>query len=173
MWSSKCAAWATHCHASDSGPNAAYWRAQRDAVKRVDFVYAARLWFKSVGLDAPSRKGAPSVGRFLNRLLGLTLTRQGLLFDYFAAMTDLAVRQARREGKYDEAVMELRGRTVKLVEETVVCPPTAEGGGGKAGAASSATSTSSSESVIEKSAVAISRPSSAWSEDLTRSSPTV
>ena len=38
------------------------------------------------------------------------------------------MRQAKREGKYDEAVAELRGRSVELVDETVVCPPAADGG---------------------------------------------
>ena len=62
----------------------------------------------------------PQVGRFLNRLLGLTIGRQEMLFAFFSNLVDLNVKQARREGKYDEGVLEVKGRSIAIVDETTV-----------------------------------------------------
>ncbi|EGB03273.1 hypothetical protein AURANDRAFT_55617 [Aureococcus anophagefferens] len=75
----------------------------------------------SVGIDASlDTEKKASVGVFLNRLLGLTLVRQNLIFDYFSKLVDHHVRVARREGKYDEAIAEVKGHRVEITDETVL-----------------------------------------------------
>lgn len=45
--------------------------------------------------------------RFLNRLLGLPVHRQNLLFNYFAAMLAATIRQAKAEGRFSEGMSDL------------------------------------------------------------------
>lgn len=45
--------------------------------------------------------------RFLNRLLGLPIARQNLLFQYFAASLHAAIRRAKAEGRYSEGMSDL------------------------------------------------------------------
>mmetsp|Transcript_14589 Transcript_14589/g.48908 ORF Transcript_14589/g.48908 Transcript_14589/m.48908 type:complete len:486 (-) Transcript_14589:108-1565(-) len=121
---SKCPNWDTHCDASDAGPDAQLWKAKRKASTDVGFPEAAKFWLKGVGVDIdfagnPSPK-ALGVGKFLNRLLGLRLAQQNLIFDFFAQLVDSVVRAARREGKYDEAIKELSGQRVRVVDDTVL-----------------------------------------------------
>lgn len=47
--------------------------------------------------------------RFLNRLLGLPVARQNLLFAYFAATLAAEVRAAKAEGRYFEGFSDLGG----------------------------------------------------------------
>lgn len=46
--------------------------------------------------------------RFLNRLLGLPLGRQNLLFNYFAATLAAEIGAAKAEGRYSEGVSDLQ-----------------------------------------------------------------
>ena len=43
-----------------------------------------------------------------------------MLFAFFSNLVDLNVKQARREGKYDEGVLEVKGRSIAIVDETTV-----------------------------------------------------
>ncbi|KAK7232597.1 hypothetical protein SO694_00035161 [Aureococcus anophagefferens] len=116
-----CPKWDDHCHATDAGPDAAQWKAAKKAMTEIDFPHAVGVWFKSVGIDASlDTEKKASVGVFLNRLLGLTLVRQNLIFDYFSKLVDHHVRVARREGKYDEAIAEVKGHRVEITDETVL-----------------------------------------------------
>ena len=45
--------------------------------------------------------------RFLNRLLGLPVARQNLLFSYFACTLTAEIRAAKAEGRYFEGVSDL------------------------------------------------------------------
>eukprot|EP00897_Mesotaenium_endlicherianum_P004024 jgi/Mesen1/364/ME000001S02675 len=54
------------------------------------------------------------VDRFLNRLLGLALSDQKLLFDYFSAFFDWAVTQAKSEGTYDRGIVSLKASSIKI-----------------------------------------------------------
>lgn len=53
--------------------------------------------------------------RFLNRILGLPVADQNLLFAYFSAALSAEIKQARSEGKYTEGLSDLAGRSVKLL----------------------------------------------------------
>lgn len=45
--------------------------------------------------------------RFLNRLLGVEVARQNLLFNYFMATLTAEIRAAKEEGRYSEGVSDL------------------------------------------------------------------
>ena len=61
--------------------------------------------------------------RFLNRLLGLPVARQNLLFNYFACTLAAEIRAAKAEGKYFEGVSDLGGSHVSKVEPQVAIAP--------------------------------------------------
>lgn len=55
--------------------------------------------------------------RFLNRLLGVAVAKQNLLFGYFAATLAAEIRAAKAEGRYFEGMSELAGvPTLKQVK---------------------------------------------------------
>ncbi|CAG9464449.1 unnamed protein product [Pedinophyceae sp. YPF-701] len=66
------------------------------------------------------------VNRFLNRLLGLPEAEQTQLFDFFQQCVEEKVRRAKREGRYDQGITELRGTSVRLLRqpETLYRDPT-------------------------------------------------
>jgi len=47
-----------------------------------------------------------------------------LLFDYFATLTDNCVKKAKRQGKFDQGITKLEGRSVDLSPSEVVVPAT-------------------------------------------------
>ncbi|GFR48737.1 hypothetical protein Agub_g10695, partial [Astrephomene gubernaculifera] len=61
-----------------------------------------------------------SVVKFLNRLLGLTLRDQDLLFKYFLSIMDSLIKQARSAGDYEEGILNLANSRVKVAHEEVV-----------------------------------------------------
>lgn len=104
------------------------------ADERGDFLKLARVWLEEVGLEREleggEQRGAGGanvdMGRFLNRLLGLSLGQQELLIEYFMSILDNTLRTARASGHSDECVFEQTGRRVKRVHNEVVfrCPLT-------------------------------------------------
>ena len=63
----------------------------------------------------------PLVGRrFLNRILGLPLARQNLLFNYFFLTLTTQIQTAKAEGKYSEGVSDLSGGKLVEVKEPQV-----------------------------------------------------
>ena len=126
---SQCPKWAEHCHATDTGKDADKWKYLRDRSKQCCFEDACELWLQRVGFDfvKAAKTGTAarsSVGTFLNRLLGLRLSQQNAVFDVFAKLVEHAVRKARREGQFDEAIKEIDGRNVEITDETVVVEAT-------------------------------------------------
>lgn len=59
-----------------------------------------------------SSKEVGDVRRFLNRMLGLPVARQNLLFNYFASTLAAEIRAARLEGRYSEGVSDLGGARI-------------------------------------------------------------
>ncbi|KAI3433451.1 hypothetical protein D9Q98_003264 [Chlorella vulgaris] len=65
----------------------------------------------------PAGKDMGDVRRFLNRLLGLPVSRQNLLFNYFQAVLGAEIRAAKAEGKYFEGVSDLPGQDIARARE--------------------------------------------------------
>ena len=65
-------------------------------------------------------KDLGDVRRFLNRLLGLRLREQNLMFAYFAETLDCQIKLAKAEGKYTEGVSDLGGSSIRIAEESNV-----------------------------------------------------
>lgn len=68
----------------------------------------------------------PGYRRFLNRLLGLPVARQNLLFSYFACTLTAEIRAAKAEGRYFEGVSDLSGSNITEILEPkatiLLCP---------------------------------------------------
>eukprot|EP01012_Entosiphon_sulcatum_P025959 TRINITY_DN31340_c0_g1_i1.p1 TRINITY_DN31340_c0_g1~~TRINITY_DN31340_c0_g1_i1.p1 ORF type:complete len:1169 (-),score=143.26 TRINITY_DN31340_c0_g1_i1:5-3481(-) len=54
------------------------------------------------------------VKRFLNRMLGLPIRRQQLLFSLFCGTLTQVIQAARQSGRYDEGITDLRGESIKM-----------------------------------------------------------
>ena len=59
------------------------------------------------------------VGRFLNRLLGLEPLWQCQLFDFFQALMEHGIAQAKKEGKYQDGIVDLRATSITLNDSKV------------------------------------------------------
>jgi len=68
-----------------------------------------------VGYNIP-QKYYSHVDQFLNRLLGLPLTEQSMLFNYFSETFDSVVMEAKSEGKYDDCIVALKAERISMVE---------------------------------------------------------
>ena len=73
--------------------------------------------FALLGLADAKEREKLEVRKFLNRLLGLPLREQGLLFEHFTTGLDNVVSAAKRDGKYDEGMADISGSSVKLLED--------------------------------------------------------
>lgn len=60
---------------------------------------------------------AGDVGRFLNRILGLGVKKQNLIFTYFTECLDSAIQAAKTEGRYNEGMLDIMASSVKMVGE--------------------------------------------------------
>ncbi|KAJ8614621.1 hypothetical protein CTAYLR_008995 [Chrysophaeum taylorii] len=98
---------------------------------RINVANAGYFWLRLVGIDAAdptTHKGSmfgkqdSLVKRFLNRLLGMRVVQQDMLFDYFLAILSAVIAQAIRDDTYDEGVMDLRGRSIAFSHNTKVVP---------------------------------------------------
>ncbi|GIL64960.1 hypothetical protein Vafri_18816 [Volvox africanus] len=61
-----------------------------------------------------------SVVKFLNRLLGLQLRDQDLMFQYFFGIMESLIKQARSAGDYEEGVLNLANSSVEVVQERAI-----------------------------------------------------
>jgi hypothetical protein len=66
-------------------------------------------------IELPGKDKVPSVSRFLNRLLGLPLSSQTIIFQYFTDTFEAVVARAKSEGKWDEGLVALKAESIKLV----------------------------------------------------------
>ena len=91
-----------------------------DAVAgKIHMLHGAPLWLSLVGIAVASYEGAGSarkavVPKFLNRILGLEVSRQQKLFDYFARTLERMIRAAKRDGKYAQGIQTVDGRSVEF-----------------------------------------------------------
>lgn len=73
-----------------------------------------------VGVGKVSDADKQDVGRFLNRMLGLDPEWQARLFDFFQAMLEYVVAEARREGRYQDGIVDVKATSVVLKEQPQV-----------------------------------------------------
>ena len=65
-------------------------------------------------------KDLGDVRKFLNRLLGLPVQTQNIMFAYFAETLECEIKLAKAEGKYTEGVSDLEGSSIRIDEESKV-----------------------------------------------------
>ena len=97
--------------------------------KPIPFALIARVWLYSVGIDVAEKV---DVRRFLNRILGLEVDKQNLLFNLFLNRLDGITRIAKRDGTYDTGVKELTGgRVYENKTPEIVYSTSSSSGAGK------------------------------------------
>ena len=92
-------------------------------VDKINLLHAAKLWLSLVGINVNDyREGqyTGTVAKFLNRILGLEVSRQQYLFDYFARYLEKTIKAAIRDGEYQKGITTFQGRSVAFVSESVV-----------------------------------------------------
>ncbi|KAK2165679.1 hypothetical protein NP493_1355g00006 [Ridgeia piscesae] len=67
--------------------------------------------------DLPKVKDKESsdVGKFLNRILGLSVEHQNLIFNYFTKSLSAQVASAKKEGKYSEGLVDITASSINIV----------------------------------------------------------
>ena len=79
---------------------------------------------RALAADAPLRdqqqRDSGDVRRFLNRVLGLPVRGQNLLFGYFTETLAAEVKLAKAEGKYSEGVSDLSGSNIRIESSSVL-----------------------------------------------------
>ncbi|KAF6018566.1 hypothetical protein EB796_023110 [Bugula neritina] len=68
------------------------------------------------GIQVPE-SDSRDVGRFLNRILGLQVVFQNLIFNYFIACLDVVITSAKKEGKFNEGFVDLTGSSITQQDE--------------------------------------------------------
>lgn len=90
-----------------------------DKFEFTEFNAIARQCLISMGLtDATfvvKDKEASDVGRFLNRILGLSVEKQNLMFSYFCECLHATIETSKREGRYSEGVTDVSGSSITMV----------------------------------------------------------
>ena len=61
-----------------------------------------------------------NVSKFLNRILGLTVEKQNLIFSYFYETMKSLIRIAKTDGRYCEGVTDVKGNSIMLLREPVI-----------------------------------------------------
>ena len=90
----------------------------RDAVLSLGVQVGLGYAGRGAGAGAGA-KDRNDVRRFLNRILGLPVRAQNLLFGYFAETLEAEVRAAKADGTYSEGVSDLSGSNI-TIEDTEV-----------------------------------------------------
>eukprot|EP00629_Pelagomonadales_sp_RCC1024_P016933 CAMPEP_0119262942 /NCGR_PEP_ID=MMETSP1329-20130426/2499_1 /TAXON_ID=114041 /ORGANISM="Genus nov. species nov., Strain RCC1024" /LENGTH=1313 /DNA_ID=CAMNT_0007262627 /DNA_START=179 /DNA_END=4117 /DNA_ORIENTATION=+ len=87
-----------------------------DVADEIHLLHAAKLWLSLVGIDVheDQDKGKGCVAKFLNRILGLEVSRQQYLFDYFARYLEKTIKAAVRDGTYATGIKTVAGRAVRF-----------------------------------------------------------
>lgn len=87
---------------------------------KITLLHGAKLWLSLVGINVDEWEGAVDsqgtiVSKFLNRILGLEISRQQWLFDYFARYLEKTIKASIRDGTYGQGITDLRGRKLKFL----------------------------------------------------------
>lgn len=61
-----------------------------------------------------------SIVKFLNRMLGLPMAEQKLLFDYFSRVLDSTVANLKALGKLEKGILDIKARSLKLIGQPVI-----------------------------------------------------
>lgn len=61
-------------------------------------------------------------GAVFCRLLGLAPEAQGQIFDLYQAVLEASIQRARKEGKYDEGIVDVKGTAITLAQPPQVHP---------------------------------------------------
>lgn len=56
------------------------------------------------------------------RLLGLAPEAQAQIFDLYQAVLEASIQRARKEGKYDEGIVDVKGTAITLAQPPQVSP---------------------------------------------------
>lgn len=62
----------------------------------------------------------PTVKKFLNRLLGMKIADQELLFTYFGAVLDAVIADKKSKGEYDDGILTVKAQSVEIVSTNTV-----------------------------------------------------
>jgi len=65
-------------------------------------------------------KNRNDVGKFLNRILGLEVKRQNLIFNYFCLCLDALTEAAKREGRFNDGVTDIRGNSILMIGQPTI-----------------------------------------------------
>ena len=60
---------------------------------------------------------ANNVTKFLNRILGLAVEKQNLIFSYFYENMKCLIRNAKKDGRYNEGVTDIKANSIQLLSE--------------------------------------------------------
>ncbi|XP_033761230.1 LOW QUALITY PROTEIN: protein FORGETTER 1-like [Pecten maximus] len=73
---------------------------------------------ESVRIGAPPKdKDMGDVSKFLNRILGLGVTKQNVIFTYFMECMKLMIQNAKTEGRYNEGMLDIKASSVEMVNK--------------------------------------------------------
>jgi hypothetical protein len=93
--------------------------AARSAMVAVGLASWNKNWVHMSPNDRPidiEKKDMGNVSKFLNRLLGLPLDDQKMLFTYFTETFDAIVAKAKSSGTWDEGLVALRAESIKVID---------------------------------------------------------
>jgi hypothetical protein len=72
------------------------------------------------GFHVPHKAGGIKVAQFLNRLLGLPIEDQDLLFKFFSDTLDATITNLKSEGKYETGILSLQGNQITKHNDVVI-----------------------------------------------------
>eukprot|EP00892_Ulva_mutabilis_P012185 jgi/Ulvmu1/9339/UM050_0089.1 len=100
------------------------------------FYRCARSWLVQAGIldkryiqrGGTKPKHVKKVTSFLNRILGMNLQQQYIIFEYYMKLVDMEIELAKSRGTYDKGVLFLDKGVTKVSSETVWRHPQPDGG---------------------------------------------
>jgi hypothetical protein len=72
---------------------------------------------EGMGMKEMKEGDLGDVGRFLNRILGLKILNQNMMFVYFCECLSVVISIAKREGRFNEGVTDIQAQSIVMVRE--------------------------------------------------------